>query len=279
MIKKIASAAAVVILLVVFNTIKAQGKVELPASPQVPYGIVLFTGSHALYHPFELPAKAELNETYGSISLQTSVKNHALHGEWKSYYHAEQLMDMGTLVKGMPDGLWQSWYPNGQLKSVRNYSADLFVRIQQDVSLNHPKLSKFVITQRYKQEGNNVLYLLRSAYSYNRGNYALPHQPMELVKQNASDPFNYHPPFNQSLHHGMYLNYFENGVVKDSGYYKEGLREGLWVHRADVRSGTWKGMYKHGIRQKEWKYYNTTGRLLLIVFFNNKGEEEWRKTL
>ncbi|MBS4065482.1 MAG: hypothetical protein KGZ74_13025 [Chitinophagaceae bacterium] len=279
MIKKIASAAAVVILLFVFNTIKAQGKVELPASPQVPHGIVLFTGSHALHHPFELPAKTELNEADGSISLHTSVKNHSLHGSWKSYYNAEQLMDMGTLVKGMPDGLWQSWYPNGQLKSVRNYSADLLVRIQQDVSLNHPKLSKFVITQRYKQEGNNVLYVLRSAYSYNRGNYALPHQPMELVKQNASDPFNYHPPFNQSLHHGMYMNYFENGVVKDSGYYKEGLREGLWVHRADVRSGTWKGMYKHGIRQKEWKYYNTTGKLLLIVFFNNKGEEEWRKTL
>jgi hypothetical protein len=279
MIKKIASAAAVVILLFVFNTIKAQGKVELPASPQVPHGIVLFTGSHVLHHPFELPAKTELNETDGSISLHTSVKNHLLHGSWKSYYNAGQLMDMGTLVKGVPDGLWQSWYPNGQVKSIRNYSADLLVRVQQDVSLNHPKISKFVLTQRYKQEGKNVLYLLRTSYSYNRGNYTLPTHPIDLVKQNASDACGYHPPFSQSLHHGMYMNYFENGVVKDSGYYKEGLREGLWVHRTDAKNGTWKGMYKHGIRQKEWKYYNTSGKLLLIVFFNNKGEEEWRKAM
>lgn len=277
--KKIASAAPVVILLFALNSSKAQGKVELPSSSQIPHGIVLFAGSGALHHPFELPSKAELIEADGNVLLQTSVKHHSLHGSWKSYYNPEQLMDMGTLVKGVPDGLWQSWYPNGQLKSVRNYNADMLVRVQQDVSLNHPKLSKFAITQRYKHEGRNVLYVLRSSYSYNKGNYTLPQQPFELVKQNASNPSNYHPPFYQSLHHGMFMNYFENGTVKDSGYYKEGLREGLWIHRIDVANGTWKGMYKHGIRQKEWKYYNTSGKLMLIVFFNNKGEEEWRKSM
>jgi antitoxin component YwqK of YwqJK toxin-antitoxin module len=75
------------------------------------------------------------------------------------------------------------------------------------------------------------------------------------------------------------MNYFENGVVKDSGYYKEGLREGLWVHRSEASQGVWTGMYRHGIRQYEWKYYNPSGKLLLIVFFNKKGEEEWRKLM
>jgi antitoxin component YwqK of YwqJK toxin-antitoxin module len=278
MYNKITSAAAVVILLFAATLLKAQGKGELPGS-QPPHGIVLYTAHVATHSLFELPAKTELNETAGGVSLTASVKHHSLHGNWKSFYNAGQLMDEGTLVKGVPDGLWQSWYPNGQLKSVRNYSADLLVRVQQDVTLNHPKLSRFTITQRYKQEGKNVLSVLRSAYSYSRQNPSLPSQPFELVKQNAANPSAYHPPFSNSLHHGLFMNYFENGVVKDSGYYKEGLREGLWIQRSDAKNGTWKGMFKQGIRQKEWKYYNAYGKLSIIIFFNNKGQEEWRKTM
>lgn len=279
MFTRIVSVAIVVMLLFAVNLLKAQTKLDIPSIPQVPHGLVVFTGSSSLYHPFQLPLKAELQETHGRSLLHASVKNHSLHGEWKSFYHADQLIDSGTLLKGLPDGLWQSWYPNGQLRSVRNYSADLLVRVQQDVSLNHPKLSRFAITQRYKKEGKNILFVLHAAYSYHKATNVLPQQPLELVSQNASDPLNYHPPFSHSLHHGMFMNYFENGVVKDSGFYKEGLREGLWLHRTDAGSGTWKGMYKHGIRQKEWKYYQTSGKLLLIVFFNHKGEEEWRKTM
>jgi antitoxin component YwqK of YwqJK toxin-antitoxin module len=279
MYNKITSAAAVVVLLFAANLLSAQGKVDVTSSLHPPHNVVLFTGNTFTLPLFELPAKAELNTATETGSLQASVKHHALHGSWKSYYHAGQLMDEGTLVKGAPDGLWQSWYPNGQLKSVRNYSADLLVRIQQDVEMNHPKISRFAITQRYKKEGKNVLSVLRTSYSYNRTNPSLPSHPLDLVRQNAADPLAYHPPFSQALHHGLYMNYFENGVVKDSGYYKEGLREGLWVQRTVADGGTWKGMYKQGIRQKEWKYYNASGKLKLMIFFNNKGEEEWRKTM
>jgi antitoxin component YwqK of YwqJK toxin-antitoxin module len=144
--------------------------------------------------------------------------------------------------------------------------------------LNHPKLSRFIITERVKKEGRHVLFVLRSSYSYNNNSYKVPSSILELVQSNSFHPSAYHPPFIQSLHHGLYMNYFENGIVKDSGHYKEGLREGLWVQRNNSSGGKWMGMYKHGNRQKEWKYYNTAERLQLIVFFNKKGEEVWRKT-
>lgn len=279
MYTKIASATAVVILLLAVSSSGAQGKYELPTASQVSQGIIFFTGV-AINHPvFELPANGELNQTKGNIILKAAVKGHSLHGDWKTYYNENQLMDMGTLVKGVPDGLWQTWYSNGQLKSVRNYSSDLLTRVQQDVTLNHPRISKFAITRRYKKEGGDVLYVLRSSYSYNKGHFEWPEQPFELVVHNALNPSNYSPPFKYALHHGLFLNYFENGVVKDSGYYKEGMRDGLWIHRTEATAGTWKGLYQNGVRQKEWKYYSHAGKLLLIVFFNHKGEEAWRKTM
>jgi antitoxin component YwqK of YwqJK toxin-antitoxin module len=270
--------AVICLLLFAFRNASAQGKIELPASSSPPHGFVLFKGNNIANYPFQLPAKSDLMLNDGSVKLQASVKNHLLHGFWKSYYHSEQLIDMGMLVKGVPDGLWQSWYPNGQLKSVRNYSSDLLERVLEDVLLNHPKLSRFIITERVKKEGRHVLFVLRSSYSYNNNSYKVPSSILELVQSNSFHPSAYHPPFIQSLHHGLYMNYFENGIVKDSGHYKEGLREGLWVQRNNSSGGKWMGMYKHGNRQKEWKYYNTAERLQLIVFFNKKGEEVWRKT-
>ncbi len=75
------------------------------------------------------------------------------------------------------------------------------------------------------------------------------------------------------------MNYYSNGHVKDSGYYKEGLREGLWIHYTAPGGSYWKGFYHNGSQQKEWKLYNEKGKLLLIVFYNQNGEEIWRKEM
>lgn len=258
--------------------VHAQDKTEVQSVAEPVAHFTIFTGSAFSSHSFQLPASGVVSVQKNTNST-INVKNHQLHGYWKTFYTTAQPIDEGNLVKGVPDGVWQSWYPNGQLRFVRTFSADMLQRIQQDIDLAHPKLSRFMITERYKREGRNVLQYMNASYSFGIKQFQLPSSIEALAEQNSDRPNNYHPPFNKALHHGLYMNYFENGAVKDSGYYKEGLREGLWVHRADVSSGTWKGIYKHGIRQKEWKYYNLTGKLLLIVFFNNTGEEEWRKTL
>jgi antitoxin component YwqK of YwqJK toxin-antitoxin module len=240
----------------------------------------LLTKASSNHYPFQLPVSGTIREMKAEkVLVSTSVKNYRLHGDWKSHYTNGQLLDEGKLVKGLPDGLWQSWYPNGQLRSVHNFNAQLFMSIQQDVQLNHPKVSRFVITERYKKEGRGVLQVFQAVYSYNTAILKLPANPLELALNNRTNPQQYHPPFSNVLHHGFYINYFENGMAKDSGYYKDGLKEGIWLHRADASAGFWKGIYKHGVRQKEWKYYTAEGKLKRIVFFNSRGQEEWHKQL
>jgi antitoxin component YwqK of YwqJK toxin-antitoxin module len=280
MLKNTALTAMVLSMLLNSLSSSSQEHIRLQGREGSQNTFVIVKDIHTQVYPYHLPQNGPMlaADTAGNILFSAFVKNHLLHGSWKSYYNLHQLIDSGQLIKGLPDGLWQTWYANGQLKSVRNYDADLYFRIKGDVDLNHPKVSRFVITERFKKEGRSVLNVFSAAYSYNRNLQEVPSSLITLTELNQENPALYHPPFVNALHHGLYMNFFENGILKDSGYYKDGLKEGLWLHRSDAQNGKWIGLYKHGLKQKEWKYYQQSGKLTTIVFFNSKGREEWRKS-
>lgn len=238
----------------------------------------VFTGTTLAEHSFLLPASGDVQVvTNNKLVLKGETKNHRLHGNWSSFYPMAQPLDEGTLVKGVPDGEWKTWYAGGQLRSLRTYDADMYLKVKQDMELNHPKISRFYITERYKKEGSKIVYLLNAGYSFGLSTLRLPSTVEELVSANGAQTGVYHPPFQHMLHHGLYMNWFENGVVKDSGYYKEGLKEGVWLHRVNAHEGYWRGSYHNGLHVKEWKYYNTTGKLLFIIFYDEQGKELRRK--
>lgn len=94
----------------------------------------------------------------------------------------------------------------------------------------------------------------------------------EIVELNTNHEDNgYVPPFTQCLHHGLYINFYPGGTVKDSGYYKNGLREGVWeewLENGNIRSI---GFYHHGTKKNTWKFYNYSGKLLYIQHYNHRG--------
>jgi antitoxin component YwqK of YwqJK toxin-antitoxin module len=65
--------------------------------------------------------------------------------------------------------------------------------------------------------------------------------------------------------------------VKDSGYYQNGLKQGLWLHRDTAKKIIYKGSYINGTKVKEWKFYDLSGKLQEILFYTQKGELKWRK--
>jgi antitoxin component YwqK of YwqJK toxin-antitoxin module len=75
----------------------------------------------------------------------------------------------------------------------------------------------------------------------------------------------------------LYVNYLPDGRLKDSGYYKQGLKSGIWVHFQSQTGLLWKGHYKNGFPQKEWKAYNVDGNLQELLFYNEDGKLQWRK--
>ena len=70
-----------------------------------------------------------------------------------------------------------------------------------------------------------------------------------LFLLNTSASGNYIAPFQHCLHHGAFVNYFESGAVKDSGYYNNGLKHDLWKEGARDGKESAFGYYRHGVRE------------------------------
>ncbi len=229
---------------------------------------------------FSFSKDGKINEHLnGKILYDAHVKNRKLHGGWQSWYENGFPCDSGTFVKGLPDGEWKHWDSEGRLIALRTYSSDKFHRVNNELVRYNPRRIAFPLTALYHRNKRAALKYLRASYSFAgaaRRKQGVTLQ--ELITANVTPGNEYQPVFDQSLHHGLYINYFVTGLAKDSGYYQNGLRHGLWIHR-DASSGNLeRGAYEHGIRVKTWRIYDNKGQLLSIVHYNGKGEPGWRKS-
>lgn len=208
------------------------------------------------------------------LLYQGNVKNYKLHGNWQSWYLNGQPLDSGKLVNGIPDGVWKLWDSSGNLIAIRQYDADKLQRVKEEMRINHPKNWHYPLTGLYKKEGRAAMKYLQPGYSFSFA--AKQNVPVKKAVQLNSTGMVYHPVFKECLHDGLYMNYFSSGIVKDSGYYKNGLREGAWVHQMNSRT-FWKATYKNGKPSGEWKEYLLNGQLVQLIHFDTNGKETWRK--
>lgn len=236
--------------------------------------------SNATFFPegsrFFLPSQGLINEQLNNKLLYKGyVRNGKLHGKWQSWYQNGLLCDSGKLVKGLPDGVWKYWDANGNLIALRSYSADKYSRIKNEMIRYHPKKISYALTQLYQKNRRSALKYMEASYSFGipAGREPLP----ELVTKNITPGNAYKPVFEHALHHGLFVNFFPDGNVKDSGHYKNGLRQGVWVHKDTSRKIILKGSYKNGQKSKEWKAYDDSGKLREIIFYTQKGDIKWRK--
>lgn len=217
----------------------------------------------------------------GDTLFSGGYKRGRLHGTWMSWYHPGQLCDSGRLVRNVPDGEWKSWYKHGQPRSIRTYSAFLLHRIKNEIPRRSSKATYFAITDIARTDPAYAWRLLTPVYSYATlaVNAIHTHAPeirsLEArTAQNVTGSYHpYLPPFTACVHHGLYMNYYPDGRVKDSGLYHNGLRQGVWVEW--LNNGTLRstGAYHRGLKQGSWKYYTASGRMAGLKMYNRRGRE------
>lgn len=205
------------------------------------------------------------------------VRRKKLHGNWESWYQSGQLCDSGKLVSGLPDGEWKHWSEEGRLLALRTYSADKYNRVQTELNRYTPRRVAYPLTVMYYKNRSAATKYLHSSYSFPHTIRRIDDQSLQQwVAANITPGNSYHPVFDQSLHHGLYMNFFPDGLVKDSGHYENGLKQGVWIHRDAPGGASRMGAYKNGIPVKEWRVYTPSGKLVGMIFYNNKGEERRR---
>jgi antitoxin component YwqK of YwqJK toxin-antitoxin module len=225
----------------------------------------------------QLPVNAQLQESLeGRLLYLTTVKKSTLHGLWQSWYGNGQTCDSGRLVRNIPDGEWIIRNRAGQLMAVRTFNADGYHRVLEEIKRPNPKRNFYHLGQIAIQNRNLALHFLQAEYSFpDKRKDAQFHSVRELVLANSTGQ-SYRPVFENGLLDGLYMNYFDNGQVKDSGQYQKGIREGYWIHRESPSSETRSGTYRHGLKDQEWKIYSPDGRLQEIILYR-KGTLRWQK--
>jgi antitoxin component YwqK of YwqJK toxin-antitoxin module len=204
-----------------------------------------------------------------SKKFEIGIKNNQLHGNWASYYENNLLCDSGRIEKNLPDGLWKTWYPNGQVRNIRTYSAEKYAYAKTDLRRGHPKFQHYVIT-RYANEGKDVSRYFQPKFE--KSSIAPDANLLQKIDYNtdAENHGGYAAPYVNSLHHGLFINYYENGAVKDSGNYQSGLRHGLWKEAVN-NTMYGMGVYHHGNRYHQWRYYDKSGTLVYTEYYRNNG--------
>src|SRR5688572_12880697 len=127
----------------------------------------LLHSEHTSSNSFLLPSRGSIREVGNNhVIYEGSVKNHHLQGPWKSWYPNGKIMDEGFFRNGIPDGEWKHWDSTGQLLAIRHYSADKFVRIKNEMRLNHPRNSFFALTDINKKSTQQAESYFLPTYSF-----------------------------------------------------------------------------------------------------------------
>jgi hypothetical protein len=206
---------------------------------------------------------------------QTGIRN----GYWVSWYANARRLDSGLIQKGVADGQWKGWYKDGSPRFVRTYSAEKWQQFQHEKSRYHPKRTSLPITRLFHENKNEAEKYLNAINTFCAGqNCAGKNESPQLTVRLNAEGEHYHPVFEQGLLHGLFVNYFPGGAVKDSGNYKDGLPEGLWLKWTDDKKYYWKGYFQHGHKNKEWKLYTANDKLVRVVLYEN-GKLLWRKNM
>jgi antitoxin component YwqK of YwqJK toxin-antitoxin module len=231
-------------------------------------------------YSYDPPRESNLSVyTVTNVLYSVILKRHRLQGKWESWYNNDNLCDSGSFIKGIPDGEWRHWDINGRLVSIRNYNADKLLRVKNEMNRSHPRNAAYPLTSLYMKNRRRARQYMEAGYSFSfSGHLPAKFSLQQIVENNITPGNNYRPVFDECLHHGLYMNFFSDGRAKDSGYYKNGLREGIWLQR-NTDNSYLTGVYKNGMQQGDWKQYNANGRFIAVIFYNKKGEEEWRKRI
>jgi antitoxin component YwqK of YwqJK toxin-antitoxin module len=213
--------------------------------------------------------------------VSVKYKGRLPHGDYKSWFDSTSVRDQGRFRYGIPDGEWKGWYSNGQPRFIRTYSVDKLQRVKRE--MKKPPKQVLLPLAKMAQENPDALRQASSPLQSFWHLYGKRHEETPPVRVDsvllASLQFNeqagdqsYMAPFRECLHHGLYMNFFPNGQVKDSGYYRNGLREGHWEHWLSKGLLRASGTYENGLRTGNWSYNDPNGKIRSLATYNKKGE-------
>jgi len=170
-----------------------------------------------------------------------------------------------TDSKGIKQGEWKEFYPNGNIKSEKTFKDDLMHGYYKE----YDNRGKLILTMLY-ENGSIVKSSVEDA------------PDIEIVnKYDSEGKLIYSGPYRNNIPVGVHRDYGKDGKVSNAYIYNDNgllLSEGI-VDEAGNYNGKWKDLYTDGKTMAEgqynenrrtgaWRFYNQTGKIEQTGSFN-----------
>ncbi|MFM2225677.1 MAG: hypothetical protein RJA07_1879 [Bacteroidota bacterium] len=194
----------------------------------------------------------------------------------KNYWHndSSKLKEQFEVLQSKPstkDGLYQSFYENGNKEFIKHYSNNLLT----DSMLHYNSDNTLIEKAFYK---NNLLEGTRILYFNNNKNQLIEHYKNNLLEGEALQYYENgnlleKGKFIHDKREGSWIFYYENGKTKEIVEFKNGSENGNY--QGFYNSGTKKstGFYKDELEDSTWYNYYESGKLMEIVNYKFGKEE------
>ncbi|MBC7850672.1 MAG: hypothetical protein H7Y31_13105 [Chitinophagaceae bacterium] len=150
------------------------------------------------------------------------------------------------------NGEFQYYHRNGQIYLDVNYSHGMLNGIYKEFHNNG------VLADSGRMDGNEPVGVWKSWYPNG--------QLLEIRQFKINSGFR---GSHYSTLEGEFVSWFSDGSLKDSGFYKQNEKVGVWIEwleDGEVRSV---GQYIHDWKKRTWRYYDKRGKLIYLRKFKS----------
>lgn len=121
----------------------------------------------------------------GAVHSATSgVSGQVLDGNYKKFYHSNQLAEEGNFKYGLKVGLWKNWFENGTIKSTQYWNSGLQTGFYYtyDASGNTIEKGNY---KKGKKHGNWINFVSKDTMIYKNGVVFIPKPKLSKEEKQA----------------------------------------------------------------------------------------------
>jgi antitoxin component YwqK of YwqJK toxin-antitoxin module len=162
----------------------------------------------------------------GNLKAQGRYRDDLKVGEWKYFYPEEnKLEQIGSYVKGEPDGEWLWYFPNGELWRVENF----FNGREDGISIEYNDTGAVIAKGQYIDGFREGLWTLKINDHREEGKYFEGQRTGTWRSYYLSNnQLRFEGQYESGIRNGSFVFYYDNGQIRRRGQYLGNKRDGLW---------------------------------------------------
>jgi len=161
----------------------------------------------------------------GALRSEGSYKDGLKVGKWKYFFIEGKLEQEGRYVSDNPDGLWIWYYEDGQIRKEEEYVRGL----EDGPSVEYDITGKVISKGNYVEGEKEGEWFFELADYRELGKYFEGERIGDWKHYYVqSNTLKFEGAYANGLEEGKHVWYYPDGKVDITGYFKSGLKEGIW---------------------------------------------------